>query len=497
MDPIYRMTYLQAVVIGLIQGITELFPISSLGHTVLIPSWLGGNWAVLVRQESRAESPYLAFVVGLHLATAIVLLAVYARTWVRVVRGFVTSITRREVRSPDQKLAWLIVVATIPVGLAGLVLEHPFRVLFAKPLAAAIFLMINGAILLTGKIIRRRAPQPGPARRGGPGAATARPEEAPPGGRGAVLDEGARGRAGRGRHPERPVDRGIPDPGPVRRDQPRGRDHGRRPAARAGPRGRHAVLVPALHPGHPGRGRFEAQRPDRLARRRCPGPDPGRQRGGRGHLAVRGALPGPLVPDPDSGPVRRLLPAGRPGQRDPVRLLRLAGGRRDHPGRAAAVHGPALAVDRDLSRWLLTGDAGPFGPAQRGRAGDGDLGRAAGDGQRDPGLAPVLVHGGGSAVAAPHLQGQRGRLVGGPDRPAGVDRQQRAVPDEQRRLLRRPGQAHPLGALVPGPGRVVEPGPGGQVDVLLAVGRGGRGDQQVSADQVLAGGGPGGPGHGG
>jgi undecaprenyl-diphosphatase len=157
MDPIYHMTYLQAVVIGLIQGVTELFPISSLGHTVLIPSWIGGTWGTLVRQESRAESPYLAFVVGLHLATAIVLLGVYARTWVRVIRGFVTSLTRREVRSADQKLAWLIVVATIPVGLAGLVLEHPFRVLFAKPLAAAIFLLINGAILLGGEILRRRA----------------------------------------------------------------------------------------------------------------------------------------------------------------------------------------------------------------------------------------------------------------------------------------------------------------------------------------------------
>ena len=156
MDPIHQMTYLQAVVIGLIQGITELFPISSLGHTVLIPSWLGGSWATLVRQESRPESPYLAFVVGLHLATAVVLLGVYGRTWIRVIRGFVTSITRREVRSADQKLAWLIVVATIPVGVAGLVLEHPFRVLFAKPLAAAIFLMINGCILLGGELLRRR-----------------------------------------------------------------------------------------------------------------------------------------------------------------------------------------------------------------------------------------------------------------------------------------------------------------------------------------------------
>jgi undecaprenyl-diphosphatase len=170
MDPIYHMTYLQAVVIGLIQGITELFPISSLGHTVLIPSWLGGSWAILVRQENRPESPYLAFVVGLHLATAIVLLGVYAKTWVRVIRGFCTSIARREIRSADQKLAWLIVVATIPVGLAGLVLEHPFRVLFAKPLAAATFLTINGGILLGGEILRRRAPRqpPVPAQAGVP-----------------------------------------------------------------------------------------------------------------------------------------------------------------------------------------------------------------------------------------------------------------------------------------------------------------------------------------
>ncbi len=174
MDPIYHLSYVQAVVIGLIQGITELFPISSLGHTVLIPSWLGGSWATLVRQESRPESPYLAFVVGLHLATAIVLLGVYARTWVRVIGGFFTSIARREVRSADQKLAWLIVVATIPVGLAGLLLEHPFRVLFAKPLAAAIFLMINGVILFTGEVLRRRA-----LRRAAAVPAPARPAPAP------------------------------------------------------------------------------------------------------------------------------------------------------------------------------------------------------------------------------------------------------------------------------------------------------------------------------
>ena len=170
MHAIYHMTYFQAVVIGLIQGLTELFPISSLGHTVLIPSWFGGTWATLVSQESRAESPYLAFIVGLHLATAVVLVGYYFKTWGRIIRGFFTSIASRRIESADQKLAWLLVIGTVPVGVAGLVLEHPFRVLFAKPLAAAIFLTINGVILGGAEILRRRekaavaagVPQPKP-----------------------------------------------------------------------------------------------------------------------------------------------------------------------------------------------------------------------------------------------------------------------------------------------------------------------------------------------
>ncbi|HMG63181.1 MAG TPA: undecaprenyl-diphosphate phosphatase [Streptosporangiaceae bacterium] len=151
-----HLTYLQAVVIGLIQGLTELFPISSLGHVVLVPAWLGGSWAALVHEESSSESPYLAFVVGLHLATAAVLVAYYWREWVRLIRGFVTSIVRRRIESADERLAWLIVVATIPVGFVGLVLEHSFRVLFAKPAAAAIFLTINGGILILGERYWRR-----------------------------------------------------------------------------------------------------------------------------------------------------------------------------------------------------------------------------------------------------------------------------------------------------------------------------------------------------
>lgn len=156
MHHVYHMTVLQAIVIGFIQGIGELFPISSLGHTVLIPSWLGGSWATLVRQESSPESPYLAFVVGLHLATAVVLVGFYVREWVRLVSGLARSVARRRVVTDTERLAWFIVIATIPVGILGLVFEHQFRVLFAKPLAAALFLMVNGAILFAGELYRRR-----------------------------------------------------------------------------------------------------------------------------------------------------------------------------------------------------------------------------------------------------------------------------------------------------------------------------------------------------
>ena len=150
------MSFLQAIVIGFIQGIGELFPISSLGHTVLIPSWFGGSWATLVSQESSAESPYLAFVVGLHLATALVLVAFYLREWGRLLGGLVRSLVRHRISSDSERLAWLIVVATVPVGILGLVFEHQFRVLFAKPLASAVFLMANGLILAAGELYRRR-----------------------------------------------------------------------------------------------------------------------------------------------------------------------------------------------------------------------------------------------------------------------------------------------------------------------------------------------------
>jgi undecaprenyl-diphosphatase len=150
-----HLTFAEAIIVGLIQGTTELFPVSSLGHNVLIPALIGGNWANDL-DVGKAESPYLAFIVGLHVATAIGITAYFWRDWVRIIGGFFSSIVHREVKTTDQKLAWMIVLATIPVGLVGLVFEHKFRVIFAVPSRAAIFLIVNGVILFAGERFRTR-----------------------------------------------------------------------------------------------------------------------------------------------------------------------------------------------------------------------------------------------------------------------------------------------------------------------------------------------------
>lgn len=155
-----EITYLQAVVIGLLQGVTELFPVSSLGHSVLVPAWIGGSWQHLVTENSSTqsgESPYLAFIVALHVATALALLAFYWRDWVRIIRALITTLRTRRIETSTERLAWLLVVATVPVGITGLALEHTFRTLFAKPLAASIFLTINGLILFGAERLRLRA----------------------------------------------------------------------------------------------------------------------------------------------------------------------------------------------------------------------------------------------------------------------------------------------------------------------------------------------------
>jgi undecaprenyl-diphosphatase len=148
---VHPISYFQSVVLGLLQGVSELFPVSSLGHTVILPSLFGWN--------IHQDKPYfLTFLVALHLATAIVLLGFFWQDWVRIVKGLGRSLRDREITDPDARLGWLLVVATIPAGILGLLLQDYLRNLFASPEYASIFLTLNGVMLYGAELLRRRAP---------------------------------------------------------------------------------------------------------------------------------------------------------------------------------------------------------------------------------------------------------------------------------------------------------------------------------------------------
>ena len=149
------ITYFQAIVLGILQGATELFPISSLGHTVLFPTLFG--WNGLVDAQSQSESFWLAFVVMLHVGSALGLLFYYRRDWVQIVRAFFHTLSTRRAQTSTERLAWLIIMASIPAGVFGLVFERELRKLTAKPEVAAIFLMVNGLVLFAAEWFRRRA----------------------------------------------------------------------------------------------------------------------------------------------------------------------------------------------------------------------------------------------------------------------------------------------------------------------------------------------------
>ena len=150
MDPI---SYFQAIVLGLLQGVSELFPISSLGHSVVLPRIFGWD----IHQD---DDYFLSFLVATHCATAIVLLFFFLKDWVQIVKGLGRSLRDRYIGQDDTyaKLGWLLVVGTIPAGLLGLLLEHPLRTLFASTQTAAIFLFVNGLMLFGAEALRRRAP---------------------------------------------------------------------------------------------------------------------------------------------------------------------------------------------------------------------------------------------------------------------------------------------------------------------------------------------------
>jgi undecaprenyl-diphosphatase len=149
------ISYFQAIVLGALQGVTELFPISSLGHTVLFPTLFG--WNALVKAQSQKESFWVAFVVTLHVGSALGLLAYYWRDWVQIVRAFFRTLATRRIEGSTERLAWLIIAASIPAGVLALALQHPLQTLTAKPKVAAVFLMVNGLVLFAAERFRRRA----------------------------------------------------------------------------------------------------------------------------------------------------------------------------------------------------------------------------------------------------------------------------------------------------------------------------------------------------
>jgi undecaprenyl-diphosphatase len=156
---VHPISYFQAIVLGLLQGVAEPFPISSLGHAVILPRLLG--WDI-----HQNDDYFLTFLVATHLATAIVLFFMFFEEWQRIFRGLWRSLRDREIApgDADARLGWLLVVGTIPAGILGLLLEHALRKLFASATSASIFLIANGVLLLIFERYRRRAPDRTPTR---------------------------------------------------------------------------------------------------------------------------------------------------------------------------------------------------------------------------------------------------------------------------------------------------------------------------------------------
>ncbi|HEY1700376.1 MAG TPA: undecaprenyl-diphosphate phosphatase [Trebonia sp.] len=413
-----HLTYTEAIITGLVQGVSELFPISSLGHNVLVPALIGGQWAKDL-SVSAPGSPYLTFIIGLHVATALAMILYFWRDWLRIIRGFVTSIRYRQISDPDQRLAWMIILGTIPVGIAGLLLQKVVTDDLASPILAALFLAVNGVLLLYSERQRRQAEALEPAGdwegdenwsadeqpvddspRGRRGGASPRDEYGPRGG----GDPRGRGGDPRGADPRWTgggprrggYDQGGHDVGPdeatrawnqqpgqqqwqgpdPRYDDPRG---GRRPGTPGGP-----SFNPSGNPagpGGPGPG-------PRGGDPRAPGGEPRFSPGPQGGQGPAFRPSGPAGPGGPAGPAG----PGRPGAPGPD--PRGAGIRppwEERPGRGQ--RGPQ-------------GPRGPRDPRQPGFDGDPRDRDPRGGDPRDPrGTGP---RGGGFREAGPRGGGRRG-----------------------------------------------------------------------------------------
>ncbi|HSX30799.1 MAG TPA: undecaprenyl-diphosphate phosphatase [Candidatus Saccharimonadales bacterium] len=158
------LTYVQAIVLGILQGVTELFPVSSLGHSVLIANLFG--WTNLSSQEAAKSSTFLNLLVMMHVATATALIVFYWPQWVRIAKGFFRSLRSRTIaHDSDAKLAWLLIAATIPAGIIGLLFDHKLRALFATAFFAIVFIIVNGILLIKGDKLVAKAELARPRRR--------------------------------------------------------------------------------------------------------------------------------------------------------------------------------------------------------------------------------------------------------------------------------------------------------------------------------------------
>ena len=337
----HHLSWLEAGVIGALQGVAELFPVSSLGHSVLIPAMIGGAWARDLN-VSTPESPYLAFIVGLHVATAIALdhLLLAGLGPDRHAASSPASCTARSVPT-DQRLAWLLVLATIPVGLTGLVLENWFRTTLAKPVPTACFLILNGFLLLFAERMRR----------GDPDLNTE------------YVDERITGPESDARLAKQSVVQAPCWSGSAQIARARARHLaiGRRrwsPACCAGcPRGRGAVLVPAGDSGDPGGRRAQGARPVRA--RSAPGSaarccSARSCRGVGAYLSVRFLTR--YLANRSLQPVRLLLHRARRGRSGDLRIPLSVDWLSPTRSRRVATYASSAGIGGHSTRWPFEAD---------------------------------------------------------------------------------------------------------------------------------------------
>lgn len=150
-----EVSYFQSILTGVLQGFSELFPISSLGHSVLVPAWIGGSWREFLTNETSGESPYLLMIIALHLASSLTLIWFFRNRWLLLIKAFFTSIQKRRNFDGSEQLIWKIILATIPVGVLGILFQDQVGELFSDPYAVGGFLFLNGLLLVAIEVYKK------------------------------------------------------------------------------------------------------------------------------------------------------------------------------------------------------------------------------------------------------------------------------------------------------------------------------------------------------